>query len=156
MIPSLKDEIRIIFYLISYGIFIITMYDLFLLAYQKKKVVRHILEIMFWLVMIYLTYQFSYHLHDGYIPIYFAFFLLIGGLIYIKWLKKPMIEGANMIKILCQKLKKPLKKLIIFLFYSKEGWYIIKYPFVKMKETTKLLYKTIKKNKNNEEETINE
>jgi hypothetical protein len=68
---------------------------------------------------IYFTYEFSYVLANGYIPIHFILFMISGFLIY--WLiREKYIEGLKMIYSFLKKIYSPIIKILIFLCYPKE------------------------------------
>ena len=126
MIHTTLDEIRIIVYLIGYGIFIISTYDtLFLITEKINKIIKTIISFVYIITIVYFTYEFSYVLSNGYIPIHFILFLIIGFLIYYL-IRKKYIEGLLIMYSFLKKIKKPIIKLIIFLCYPKEVISIIK------------------------------
>ena len=146
MIPPLIDEVKIIFYLILYGIFLLSTYDIVLFITRRlKKLYRIIGHIAFFIAVVVVTIKFTYSLHHGYIPIIFPIFLLFGGGIYLFLLKKQMVKGLEQLLILWGFLKKPLKKAIVYLFYPQETLRILGYPFRKMKETWRLFFRKTSK-----------
>ena len=150
MILAIKDELILIFYLLCYGVFVIASYDLFLFFLPQKRIKKYlavIFEVLFWLIIILVTYQFSYRLYDGYMPLYYALFLIIGVLLYLRYLKKSMIDGANIVKRLIRHLLKPLRKVLLFLFYPKETLHYLKIPFYMMKKTSHDFWKSLKTEK---------
>lgn len=111
MIYTLKEEIHIIILLIIFGIYICSYSDFIyiLLKYIKNKIVKVVLEIIFWILQILITYIFVYKMQDGYVPIYFIMFILLGTIIYItfrfthikeiKWLAKTLVKAfKNILK----------------------------------------------------------
>ena len=143
---TIKEEIYIIFYLLVFGIYLFSTLDIITILTKKitKKSFRIIIQILFWLAQIYITFIFSYHLMDGYIPIYFILFIYLGYFIYEKLLKKcfrkTIILLLKVLKVISRfiiKLTKPLlysKKLFqtIFHFFKRE-WKIIKTKLFKKK-----------------------
>ena len=136
MILSTSEEIRIMFYLIGYGIFCISSYDLVMLLKINKQIIKNIILIIYSLLLIYITIMFSYKLAYGYIPIHFVLFMIIGFVIYIT-IRKSFLTGVSYIYEIYLKLKKPVIKILVFLVYPKEIVYIIKVCF-------KTICKTIK------------
>ena len=120
MIHRTIEEVRIIIYLIGYGIFIISMYDtLFLITKKINKVLKTMINLIYIIGTIYFTYEFSYILAKGYIPIHFILFMISGFLIY--WLiREKYIEGLKMIYSFLKKIASPIIKILIFLCYPKE------------------------------------
>lgn len=133
MIYDIQTQIWIIIWLTIFGIFLIATYDIFYYVldyYQVKKITRGIAEVVFGTIQIFIAYRVSYNICDGYIPIYFFLFFVLGVIIYIKLLKKTLIKDLPMIMKAINFLGKWLIKLIVFLFYSPEVWHFIK-KFIK-------------------------
>lgn len=98
MIHPLKEEIYIIIYLVAYGIYLISTYDVILFCINKanwSKIIKVIIEILYCIIQLVITYFFSYKLATGYIPIYFIVFLIIGFTIYIYLLRKTLIKTLS-------------------------------------------------------------
>ena len=85
MIYTLKEEMRIIILLIIFGIYISSYCEFVysLLKQLKNKIIKIITEIILWAIQILITYKFTYRMQDGYIPIYFLIFVILGIIIYI-------------------------------------------------------------------------
>ncbi len=136
MIRTTIDEIRIIIYLIGFGIFTISTYDiLFLVVNKLKKYIKIIVNIIYILLISYFTYQFSYALAKGYVPIHFILFLIIGFLIYYL-IREKYLEGLKFMYYIFRKIKKLLIEFIIFLCYPKE---VISIIFIIMKRIKKTI-----------------
>ncbi len=89
------DEIRIIIYLIGFGIFIISTYDvLFFVVNKFNKYIKIIINIIYVSLISYFTYQFSYALAKGYVPIHFILFFITGFLIYYL-IREKYLEGLR-------------------------------------------------------------
>lgn len=98
MIHTVKEEVYISIYLIAFGIYLISTYDVLLYTLECSKmprVIKVIIEIIYCLVQLLITYLFSYKLASGYIPIYFILFLILGFILYIYFLKKPLLKTIN-------------------------------------------------------------
>lgn len=149
MIHELKEEIYISLYLIIYGIYIISSYDIILYILNKlkiNKILHIILELIYFIIQLILTYFFSYKLASGYMPIYFILFIVIGLIIYYKLLRKSLINNLEVI-FNCIKLILPtLKKVVQNLIYSKELISLIRGI---IKKTTKKI-RIIKRKRNDE------
>lgn len=145
MIHSTKEEVRILLYLIGYGIFIISTYDTLMLIVSKiNKIIKSILSIIYVLAITYFTYEFSYVLASGYIPIHFILFLIIGFLIYYL-IRKTYINGLIIIYELLMKIKKSFIQMLIFLIYPKEIINILLIIMGKIKVTIYDFWKTLKR-----------
>lgn len=110
MIHSIKEEVYISIYLVSFGIYIISTYDVFyiVLSYLRiNNIIKKIIEVIFCLINIYITYLFSYNLSNGYIPIYFILFFIVGVVIYYKFLSMKLQITINKImfilRLICRK-----------------------------------------------------
>lgn len=92
MIYTLREEIHIIILLVIYGIYISSYYDVVTLSILgiKNKITKIIIETLLCIFQIYLSYLFIFKIQDGYIPIYFLLFILVGVLIYY-FLRNKMI-----------------------------------------------------------------
>ncbi len=144
MIHTVKEEVYISIYLIAFGIYLISTYDVLLYILDCSKIPRAfkiIIEIIYCLIQLLITYLFSYKLASGYIPIYFILFLILGFIIYIYFLKKSLIKTINyygkkvrpvLIKILLNvllptSLIMTIKNIIVKIFKS------IKFKITKIK-----------------------
>lgn len=153
MIHTVKEEVYISIYLIAFGIYLISTYDVLLYILDCSKIPRAfkiIIEIIYCLIQLLITYLFSYKLASGYIPIYFILFLILGFIIYIYFLKKSLIKTINyygkkvrpvLIKILLNvllptSLIMTIKNIIVKIFKS------IKFKITKIKLKKALKRKT--------------
>lgn len=137
MIHETIEEVRIMLYLIGYGIFCLSSYDtLITLIKTLIKPLKIAISIIYSVSIVYLTYEFSFVLANGYIPIHFILFLLIGFLIYIL-VRKIYMQGLIYIKEILIKIKRPIGKLLVFLVYPQELIEIIKIPMRMLKDTIK-------------------
>ena len=74
MIKPLNVELKILVYIIIYGIYYFAVSDLlvYIIEHKKrKKFSKVLIEILYLLSQIYITYDFCYKLDGGYIPVYF-------------------------------------------------------------------------------------
>ena len=92
IIYTLKEELYLIVYLFSYGVYLFATLDVIdqIIIKLNKKVLTIIINICYWLTQWYITYIFSLKLMDGYLPMYFILFIGLGAFIYIKLLKQPI------------------------------------------------------------------
>lgn len=117
---TLKEEVIVLLYLIMYGVYLFSTLDILNIVCKKinKKITSIFVQVIYWILQIYLTFIFSYHLMEGYVPIYFVIFIYIGYYIYTKFFKRYFL---NIIKIIFKVLKKIIKLIIKLtkpLFYS--------------------------------------
>lgn len=146
---TLKEEIYVLIYYICFGIYLFSSLDVIDYIYKnlKKKTLKVIIIIIYWLLQIYVTFIFSYHLLDGYLPIYFLFFIFLGYYIYSHILKERLIKTIIFLGIIFKKLLKLLKKIIRPFIYSK--------PFINnvkqfIKHYINIIKKTFKKKEKDE------
>lgn len=145
MMHSTIEEIRVIIYLIGYGIFIISTYDtIYLITKKINKILKVIIYSIYIISIVYFTYEFSYVLANGYIPIHFILFLISGFLIYYL-IRKKYLEGLLMIYSFLNKIRKPFVKIIVFLCYPKEVISMIILILETIKTTVFNFFKSLKK-----------
>lgn len=147
MMLSTTEEIRIMFYLISFGIFCISSYDLIMMIVDKKSKTKNIILVIYSVMLLYVTIKFSYKLASGYVPIHFILFMVIGFLIYIT-IRKSFLQGITYMNEIYNKIKKPLKKVLLFLVYPKEVVGIITLCVKTIMTTIKCFLKSFKKRNN--------
>lgn len=147
MMLSTTEEIRIMFYLISFGIFCISSYDLIMMIVDKKTKTKNIILVIYSVMLLYITIKFSYKLASGYVPIHFILFMVIGFLIYIT-IRKSFLQGITYMNEIYNKIKKSLKKVLLFLVYPKEVVGIITLCVKTIMTTIKCFLKSFKKRNN--------
>ena len=79
MIKPLNLELKILVYILIYGIYYFAVSDILIYIVDKKKnnkVFKLIVEIIYLVSQLYLSYDFCYKLDDGYIPVYFLLFII--------------------------------------------------------------------------------
>ena len=98
IIYTLKEELYLIVYLFSYGVYLFATLDVIdqIIIKLNKKVLTIIINICYWLTQWYITYIFSLKLMDGYLPMYFILFIGLGAFIYIKLLK-PLVYSKEVV-----------------------------------------------------------
>lgn len=118
IIYTLKEELYLIVYLFSYGVYLFATLDIIeqIILKLNKKIFNIIINVCYWLLQWYITYIFSLKLMDGYLPMYFILFIGLGAFIYIKLLKRVFVKTIVLILNLLKKIIKLLKPLL----YSKE------------------------------------
>ena len=136
IVYSFKEEFRIIILLLCYAISIGFTYDLLMNIINNK--IRLIAQMLYSIIIIYISFQFVFKLKNGFIPQYALLILFFGLLIYWLLLKKNLFNSIRRLT--------PLFKMILKLLN------IILIPF-NMAKTTFSLYK-LKKVKNNNQNTL--
>lgn len=154
----LKEEVYLMLYLIAYGIYLFATLDIIEGCIKRipKKWMKVILQILYWIAQCYITYLFSYRLLDGYLPIYFILFILVGYILYRYVFKKVFIKTLTMLFYVIKKICAFLKKVIQPFMYSKpvvqgikKGW---KHYKKIIKDTCSSFTKRKKKEKTSEKE----
>lgn len=137
MIRPLNVEIKILVYIIAYGIYYFAASDVIIYLeerYHFKKVPKLILEFIYLIVQIFLTYNFCYKLESGYIPIYFLLFIIIGFLLYYLFMRDYFIKTLNMGSKLLTKLKPILNHLFYSVTIIKKFTSLVKSKIIKLKQ----------------------
>lgn len=118
---TLREEVYVLFYYICFGIYLFSSMDMINFIYKsiKSKVFKILITLVYWMIQIYVTFLFSYHLLDGYLPIYFFLLIMIGYVLYVKVFKKHFIRTLHILGIIFKKIAKILKKIIKPFLYSK-------------------------------------
>ena len=124
MMYTLKEEVYIIILLIIYGIYLANYIDILniILLKIKNKVTKIIVEGILSFTQIYVAYIFMYKIADGYIPIYFLLFVILGIILYLIF----RYQIINTVKVLVNLIFKTLKttireiKQVIYPYYLKE------------------------------------
>lgn len=117
MIKPLNVELKILVYILIYGIYYFAVSDVLVYVVEKKKrkkIFKVIIEVIYLISQLYITYDFCYKLDDGYIPIYFLFFIVIGFLLYYLFMREYFIKCLDFIGKILNKIIPYFKHL----FYS--------------------------------------
>ena len=133
---TIKEELYILFYLIYFYIYLFATLDMIDLCCKniKKIYIKVIIQIIFWLLQIYITFIFSYHLMSGYVPIYFILFIYFGYVIYEKVAKTYFLHIMAELFIFIKKLVKLIIKYLLPLIYSATLGKFIKKSLVREKK----------------------
>ena len=118
MIKPLNLELKILVYILSFGIYYFAVSDILIYIVDKKKnnkVFKLIVEIIYLVSQLYLSYDFCYKLDDGYIPVYFLLFIIIGFILYYLFMREYFIKCLDFISKIFNKLTPYIKHLL----YSK-------------------------------------
>ena len=117
MIKTLDIEFKILVYIIAFGIYYFAVSDILLYIVEKKKknkIFKILFEVIYLISQVYITYNFCYRLENGYIPIYFLLFIIIGFLLYYLFMRTYFMKCLDFINNLLEKTK----PLLHHLFYS--------------------------------------
>lgn len=146
MIHTIQEEISIIIYLILFGIYLVSTYDL-ILQIEKwlkfKKIKTYLLEIIFNILQILITIRFSSKIANGYIPVYFILFFIIGVVIYYYTSRKLFIKQIRKSLDFYKSKEPKIKKFFKECIYSEE---IAKNVKKNLKRYKKIFTKTPKEN----------
>lgn len=129
MIKPLTVELKILIYIIAYGVYYFAISDLLIFLEEKlhfKKIKKIFVEFIYLITQIFITYNFCYKLDSGYLPIYFLLFIIIGFLLYYLFMRDYYIKTLTVIIKIIFKITPFLNHLI----YSKT---LIKKIFSKLK-----------------------
>lgn len=117
MTYPLSIELRVLIGIVIFAIYYCSLFDLVLfLERSMNKVLKIILDLLFFLIQLNITYKYTYSLSSGYIPIYFILFGLIGFLLYYLLLRDTYLFILNKLKELIIKYK--VGKLLKSFIYS--------------------------------------
>lgn len=120
MIPATNLEIRLIVYLIAYGIAYLFLNDIVSEIYKSfiKKWKKIVCLLSYFIFVVVITHYYIENLQDGFIPELFIIFITIGLLIYYLFLRKTSKLLINKIKEFYLINNKKIKKILIRLLYS--------------------------------------
>lgn len=136
IVYSFIEELKIIIYLLSFSISFISIYDV-LINHIKNKI-KYVIQLLYCLGFIYLSYQLAFKMLNGYIPQYCALILISGIIIYYVFIKQKFYIHAHQIEVI-------IKFFIMIIKTIFKPLSIVK--------TTFLLFKR-KKVKNNNQNTL--
>lgn len=124
MIYSIKEELNVMFLLVVYGVYLSFYYDLvdIIIKNLSKKIIKIILEIILSVIQIYISYLYIFKIEEGYIPLYFFAFIIVGVLFYFIFKKSTNKVLNNIIRIVLIQLDKAFKEIVLFIYpkYIKE------------------------------------
>ena len=154
---TIQEELYILLYLVAFGIYLFSTLDIVTIICKKfkKKAIKIIIQVIFWLLQIYISFIFGYQLMSGYVPIYFIAFVYSGYFIYEKLLKKYFRKVINSIFLVLKRIIKLIIKLIKPLIYSKKLTTFLNKFLKREKRIIKKQLFTKPLNEENEEEENN-
>ena len=153
---TIQEELYILLYLVAFGIYLFSTLDIVTIICKKfkKKAIKIIIQVIFWLLQIYISFIFSYQLMSGYVPIYFIAFVYSGYFIYEKLLKRYFRKVINSIFLVLKRIIKLIIKLIKPLIYSKKLTTFLNKFLKREKRIIKKQLFTKPLNEENEEEQV--
>ena len=151
---TIQEELYILLYFVIY---LFSTLDIVTIICKKfkKKAIKIIIQVIFWLLQIYISFIFSYQLMSGYVPIYFIAFVYSGYFIYEKLLKRYFRKVINSIFLVLKRIIKLIIKLIKPLIYSKKLTTFLNKFLKREKRIIKKQLFTKPLNEENEEEENN-
>ena len=154
---TIQEELYILLYLVAFGIYLFSTLDIVTIICKKfkKKAIKIIIQVIFWLLQIYISFIFSYQLMSWYVPIYFIAFVYSGYFIYEKLLKRYFRKVINSIFLVLKRIIKLIIKLIKPLIYSKKLTIFLNKFLKREKRIIKKQLFTKPLNEENEEEENN-
>lgn len=89
---SLGKQFQIILISYLFGMIFLACYDIFNRTFYKLKgkLVRFVFELIFFSVLVTIYYFVIFLINDGILSIYMPLFLIIGGLVYLKFVSSPL------------------------------------------------------------------
>lgn len=114
------SDFKITLLLIAFGIYVVATIDLIQriypfdkIKYKRNYIYYYLIQIIYVLLQIIVTYYFTFNMAKGYVPIYFFVFVILGIVIYYMLLKKNYLIVVNkIIKASFILIKKLLKILV--------------------------------------------
>lgn len=149
MIKPLTIELKILIYIIAYGIYYFAISDLIIFLEEKlhfKKINKIIIEFAYLVTQIFITYNFCYKLDSGYLPIYFLLFIIIGFLLYYLFMRDYFLKILTLIIKIIFKFTPSFKHLIYSNTLIKKIFSKLKHMLIKFRILLKR--KTNNNNKN--------
>jgi len=117
---SLNIQFYLLIHTILYGIFLGLSFDTLnmLVTRVKKQFCRDALIILYWTMQIPLTLLFFHYVNRGEFQSYILIFVLLGGLLYFKILRKKYIKDLKTLTEVCYQMYKCIKKILNILIFK--------------------------------------
>lgn len=131
MITAL-EQLKIIFLYILLGLFVSSTFDSFSFLVQSfKQIFKYILELIYWLLVTYISVSFIIKNTAHYVTLYSILFFIIGVFIYYCLISKHYLKHLNI-------LKSSGKKMILFLYPLLFPLELVKFLINKRKKDAKV------------------
>ncbi len=95
----------------------------------KNKFINWIIQILFWLLNVFIVLKVVLSISSGYLPIYSFLFFIGGYLIYIYFIKKSFLKMIKNVKTGYRKSKKSIMAVILPITFAKKIFSIFKKIF---------------------------
>lgn len=113
------SEIKLLISFILFGIFLLSIHDIYRRLVKpfthKKKILDIILQLIGASLVVILSYRYAHSINNGDIPLYFILFLFIGFFLYWFVIKPSFLDSLDMIYSIIKWSIKPIKKILRFL-----------------------------------------
>ena len=114
------SDFKITLLLVAFGIYVVATLDLIQriypfdkIKYKRNYIYYYLIQIIYVLLQIIVTYYFTFNMAKGYVPVYFFVFVILGIVIYYMLLRKNYLIVINkIIKVSFILIKKLLKILV--------------------------------------------
>lgn len=114
------SDFKITLLLIAFGIYVVATLDLIQriypfdkIKYKRNYIYYYLIQIIYVLIQIIVTYYFTFNMAKGYVPVYFFVFVILGIVIYYMLLRKNYLIVINkIIKVSFIVIKELLKILV--------------------------------------------
>lgn len=114
------SDFKITLLLVAFGIYVVATLDLIQriypfdkIKYKRNYIYYYLIQIIYVLLQIIVTYYFTFNMAKGYVPVYFFVFVILGIVIYYMLLRKNYLIVINkIIKVSFILIKKILKILV--------------------------------------------
>lgn len=117
---SLNSQFYLLIHTILYGMFLGLMFDTLSMVVirLKKKIISDILIVIYWALQIPLAVLYFHRINQGQFQSYLVIFVLLGGWVYFKFLRRNHLERLREFKAACLQTYKFLKKLLNIIFFK--------------------------------------
>ncbi len=117
---SLQVQFQLMIHVLLYGIFIgITLDFVFIV---KEIFFNHYMQwavvILYWLIQVPLTFVYIYNVNEGIFHLYILIFLIVGAIIYFKFLKQPLHHDLEILGESLFTVSNFIKKVVNILVIS--------------------------------------
>lgn len=117
---SLQVQFQLMIHVLLYGIFIgITLDFIFIV---KEIFFNHYMQwavvILYWLIQVPLTFVYIYNVNEGIFHLYILIFLIVGAIIYFKFLKQPLHHDLEILGESLFTVSNFIKKVVNILVIS--------------------------------------
>lgn len=154
MIYSFSEQVIISIKFIVLGLYIGIMMDTAYILNVSKKILNILIQILYWIVITYVSLKSVLSISNGYIPVYTFMFFIFGYAIYYYFLKKAYIKSLNDIK---NKYTKNHRKIVGIVFPREVTRFIKRLTMRVLRKINKRLKKIfIRKRKKKVEEIEND